>query len=206
MKSTALADVYYAGAYQPERRIDFNGFLWARAGGGVLIDPMPLTPEQAEFAAGTGPIDWILLTNFDHLRAAPELAAHCGAKIVAPAGERERFGDRAALVDHWFERREDLPGDLAATIDVHLLRGGKSPVEAAFVLEPLRAVVFGDLVRSHESGVLRLLPEPKLADRARALADVAALPGPFAAVLLGDGDSLFNGAQDALDALLATGV
>ena len=201
MKSTVLEGLYYSGEYQPDRRIDFNGFLWAREGGGVLIDPMPLSEPQAEFAAGTGSIDWILLTNFDHLRAAPELARRFGAKVVAPAAERGRFGEAASQVDHWFESRADLPGGLAEVVDVHLLHGGKSEVEAAFVLEPLRAVVFGDLVRSHESGRLRLLPEPKLSDAARALEDVRALPGPFEAVLLGDGDSLFLNAQGALDAL-----
>lgn len=204
MKSTVLPGLHYAGVWQPDRRIDFNGFLWARDGGGVLIDPMPMTAEQREFAAGTGSIDWILLTNFDHLRAAPELASHFGAKVAAPAGERERFGDAQSAVDHWFSSRDDLPGDLGRSIDVALLRGGKSAVEAAFVIEPLKAVVFGDLVRSHESGTLRLLPEPKLADRAQALADVSGLPGGLEAVLLGDGDCLFRGAQAALDELTAS--
>ncbi|QDU65583.1 MBL fold metallo-hydrolase [Engelhardtia mirabilis] len=203
MKSTVLPDLYYSGVYQPDRRIDFNGFLWARSGGGVLIDPMSLDESQLAFAQGTGSIDWILLTGFDHLRAAPELAQRFGAQIAAPAGERGRFGEAADKVSHWFEGRDGLPGDLGQVIDVHLLHGGKSEVEAAFVLEPLRAVVFGDLVRSHESGRLRLLPEPKLSDGARALREVAQLPGPFDAVLLGDGDSLFRGAQAALEELTA---
>ena len=66
---------------------------------------------------------------------------------------------------------------------VHWLGGGKSEAEPAFVIEPMRAAIFGDLVRSHESGRLRLLPDPKLSDRERAIADVRALGVDFDVVL-----------------------
>lgn len=204
MKSTKLAGLFYSGRYQPDRRIDFNGFLWKRAGGNVLIDPMPLDEGEQAFLREQGGASWILVTNADHLRAAPELAQALGARIAAPEGERARLGDQAARVDHWFDGRDSLPDGLGSEIDVRYLGGGKSEREAQLVIEPLRALVCSDLIRSHESGVLRLLPEPKLSDAARAAADVRALGTDFDAVLLGDGDCLFHGARAALEELHAS--
>ena len=201
MKSTRLPGVFYSAVYQPDRRIDFNGFLWVREGGNVLIDPMPLDDEQLAFVREAGGADWILVTNADHLRAAPELAESLGAKIAAAEAERPRFGEHEGRIAHWFTDRESLPAGLGADVDVRWLRGGKSAAEPAFVLEPLGALVCGDLLRSHESGRLRLLPDPKLSDAAQAAADVRALGTDFDAVLLGDGDCLFTGARAALTEL-----
>lgn len=201
MKSTRLPGLHYSAVYQPDRRIDFNGFFWECEGGNLLIDPMPLPPDQLAYVLERGGARWILVTNADHLRAAPELADELGAEIVAPEAEHERFGARSGCVKHWFEDRATLPGDLGRAIDVRWLGGGKSEREPAFVLEPLGAILFGDLVRSHESGRLRLLPEPKLSDPGRAAADVRALGADYRAVLLGDGDCIFLGAREALEEL-----
>ena len=203
MKSTNLPGLFYSGRYQADRRIDFNGFLWKRESGNVLIDPMPLDDDELAFVGEQGGARWILVTNADHLRAAPELARALGARVAAPEVERPRFGERAEHVDHWFEGRETLPDGLGREIDVRYLGGGKSEREAQLVLEPLGSLVCSDLIRSHESGTLRLLPEPKLADPARAAADVRALGTDFDAVLLGDGDCLFRGARAALEDLHA---
>jgi glyoxylase-like metal-dependent hydrolase (beta-lactamase superfamily II) len=206
MKSTLLPGLCYWSEYQPDRRLDFNGFAWVGPGapeGGLLIDPLPLSPAALAWLREQGGARWILLTNFDHLRAAPELARLLSAQVVAPAQERGRFGAAGAAVDHWFGARDELPAPLRRSIDVRWLRGGKSEVEAAFVLEPLRTLLCGDLVRSHESGRLRLLPPPKLSAPALAAADVRALGCDYDALLLGDGDCLFRGARAALEQLAA---
>jgi len=145
-----------------------------------------------------GGADWILLTNYDHVRAAPVLADVLGARILAPEGERERFGPDAGVVHAWFSTSADLPGDLREAVEVFELRGGKSPIEVALYLRAPGALVFGDLVRSHVCGQLTLLPEPKLTDRASALESLSALRSPAPqAVLLGDGDSFFHHAAEA---------
>jgi hypothetical protein len=139
------------------------------------------------------------LTNADHLRAAPELKAEFGARLAAPACERERLGAAAAEVDLWLAPDAELPAELGEVLAVHWVRGGKSELEAAFELRALDALVFGDIVRSHVSGELRLLPDPKLSDRAAAAADLAPLLArTWRAVLLGDGDSLFRDADGAV--------
>lgn len=196
MKATAIEDLFYWSVYQPDRRIDFNGVYWRRAVGGVLIDPMPLSEEAASWLrAQDSGVRWIVVTNADHLRDAVALREAFGARVVAPEADRSSLEGR---VDDWYGETTPLPGDLASVIDVHWLRGGKTPAEAVLHLPSLGAVYFGDAVRSHESGVLRLLPDAKVADRRQLERDVAALRElPFDAVLLGDGDCLFTGARSA---------
>lgn len=198
MKSTILQGLRYWSVYQPARCIDFNGFAWQRPDGKtLLVDPMPLDDAQI---AGLNDVDWILLTNADHLRAAKELAAELGASIAAPDCDREALAD--AGVTAWFGPDQDLPGALSDHLDVHWIHGGKTPAEAALRLRSLDAVLFGDAVRSHVSGALRLLPDEKVQDAARLRADVAEIAAREAeAVLLGDGDCIFHGATAALRSL-----
>ncbi|MEZ5979051.1 MAG: hypothetical protein R3F34_12615 [Planctomycetota bacterium] len=200
MKSTRIQGVHYWSRYQPDRRIDFNGFFVADPSGGVLLDPMPLAPEEVSELHALGGVRTILVTNADHARAAASLRTETGARIVAPACDRELLGDDFA--DDWFESSDDLPPGMSTRFQLAWLRGGKRPQEAAFWIEPCRAWYFGDAVRSHESGRLRLLPDPKIADRDALVASVRGLSGrDVQAILLGDGDCIFNGAREAFEAL-----
>ncbi|MGE0143395.1 MAG: MBL fold metallo-hydrolase [Planctomycetota bacterium] len=203
MKDTAIRGIHFWSEYQPDRRIDFHGWLWRRADGNVAFDPLPLSDDGARWMEAAGGLRWILLTNADHLRASESLATRFGAKIFAPQPDRDRFGERARSIGGWFTGVADLPEPLAESLSVHWLRGGKSEFEAAFHLRPERAVLFGDAVRSHASGVLRLLPDDKLRDRARLIADLRSLRDlPIEAILLGDGDPIFCGARNAWLAFL----
>ncbi len=204
LKKTSLPGLAYWSRPQPERGIDFNGFLWVRPTGNALIDPLELDAPEVEALRREGGASWILLTNFDHLRAAPALRATLGARVLAPAEERPRFGRDAAQVDHWYTDGADLPGGLADELRVFALRGGKSAYEAAFYLVAARALVFGDLVRCHLSGALRLLPDEKLSDRGAAIESLLPLRElDVRAVLLGDGDCFFHAGDRALAQLFA---
>jgi len=204
MKTTRLEGVRYWGEYQPDRHIDFNGFHWQSPAGGVLIDPMPLDEAQLEELRSLGGAAWIVVTNREHLRAAPQLREALGARVLAPAEERERLCDDACHIDGWFSSTADLPPELGACLQVVPLHGGKSPMEPALYLAPLQALYFADLVRSHASGALRLLPDEKIRDRAAVLTSLREVADlPVEAVLLGDGDGLYRGADEALRELLA---
>jgi glyoxylase-like metal-dependent hydrolase (beta-lactamase superfamily II) len=203
LKATCLPGVHYWGRPQLDRGIDFNGFLWCREGGNVLVDPMEVDEPELARIQELGGARWILLTNFDHMRAAAPLARLLEAEVHAPAEERERFGPDGAAVTGWFTTAADLPGDLPGSVEVHALRGGKSACETALWLAEPRALLFGDLVRSHESGRLRLLPPPKVSDPAAVKASLEPLlEHPADAILLGDGDSLFRGGREALAELV----
>jgi len=89
------------------------------------------------------------------------------------------------------------------------VRGGKSECEMALYLAPLRALVFGDVVRSDVSGRLTLLPDGKLSDKGAVLDSLRrAIPLSFEAILIGDGDCVFQDARETffrmLDALAGT--
>ena len=203
IKQTRLAGLSYWGEAQPDRGIDFNGFHWKRAAGSVLIDPMPLDAAGLAEIRELGGARWILVSNADHLRAAESLKQALSAKLLAPTQDRERFGDQAGLVDGWFASAAELPAELRDDVQVFPLHGGKSPMEPALYLVPLQALYFADLVRCHESGRLRLLPDPKLTDRQLLVSDLKKLPElKLEAILLGDGDGIYNGAAQALRQLL----
>jgi glyoxylase-like metal-dependent hydrolase (beta-lactamase superfamily II) len=203
IKKTALQGIYYWSRFQSDRGIDFNGFLWTRPDGNVLIDPMDLNEVELGAVRAKGGARWILLTNFDHLRDAIGLKRTFGAELLAPAEDRERFGDQAGEVDRWFEVAEDLPAELQGALQIHPLRGGKSPVELALFLRGPGALLFGDLVRSHVSGELMLLPDAKLADRGAAIGSLQPLRAlPIRGLLLGDGDCIFYHAKEAFEEFL----
>lgn len=198
MKDTILSGLHTWSQFQDKRRVDFNGFFWARPEGGLLVDPLPMTGDQVRFVDEHGGARWIVLTNADHWRATGELKPRFRAEVFAPAGDRSWLGERAAMVDGWFEHRGQLPAGLREVVDVRWIRGGKTPAEAVLYLEPLRALLFGDAVRSDRCGGLRLLPDDKIADRDQVVADLLALRDVHQhAVLLGDGDSLWTGARSA---------
>lgn len=169
----------------------------------MLIDPMPLADAQLEWLASQpGGVRFVILTTGDHRRDSDRLAARFSAQILAPAGDQEMLDGLAAEV---FDVEAGLPMSLGNDIEVFWIRGGKTDAEAALLLKPLRALVFGDAVRSHASGLLRLLPDPKIQDRRRLELDVAAIAArdDFDTVVLGDGDSLFRGGREALTSLVA---
>jgi hypothetical protein len=93
---------------------------------------------------------------------------------------------------------EILPGLRAVALE-----GSKTPGELALILEE-STLITGDLIRSHEGGKLCLLPNAKLADKARAYLSVQRLAefGPFEAILPGDGWPVFRDGQNVLEDLL----
>jgi hypothetical protein len=138
----------------------------------------------------------VVVTNSDHLRDAPALAARWSAELVGPAGERGALGADAA---RWLSTDDTVVDGLVAVA----LDGSKTKGELALILEGT-TLITGDLVRSHAGGTLCLLPDPKLSDRAAAITSVRALSarGPFDAVLVGDGWPIFRDGQARLDELL----
>ncbi len=201
MKRLHRADMFQWSAFDEARDLDFHGTLIALPTGNVAIDPMPLSDHDAAHIASLGGVGWVNISNADHVRAAGDFQARFGARIGAPAAER---GDRAyegLRIDHWLEDGELL----GCGIRVRAMRGSKTPGELAFVTPEGDTVITGDLVRGHHAGALHLLPEPKLSDRAAALASVRALLElpKLRHVVVGDGFSVFHRGREALLELVA---
>jgi len=198
VKSLHRPDLFAWSSFDEARNVDFSGTLWRRRDGNVLFDPMPLTDHDLAHAHELGGVAWIAITNADHVRAAAELAVVFGAKLAAPAGDRERPDLDGVPVALWLEDGDEFLG--ARVIG---MQGSKTPGELAFLLGD--TLLCGDLVRGQRAGSLNLLPDPKLADKAAAVASVARLAdlGP-SAVLVGDGQSVFRDGEARLRDLLAS--
>lgn len=197
MKRLHRPDLYGWSEFNPDRNLDFHSVLWVRDGGNVAIDPLPLSAHDRAHLDQLGGVAVIVVTNSDHTRAAAALADATGADLCAPAGERDTF---PIACTRWLgDGDEVVPGLRALALD-----GSKTPGELALVLDGT-TLITGDLVRAHEGGRLTVLPDAKLADRARAVASVrrlAALPD-LDAVLPGDGWPVFRGGGAALAELAA---
>lgn len=197
MKALHRPDLFGWSAFDQDRDVDFNGVAWVAHGGTVLVDPMPMGSHDVAHLLGLGPVGWIVITNSDHTRAASELAAITGARIAGPAGEQADF---PLSCDAWLADGDVLVPGLVALA----MAGSKTPGELVLQVEG-DTLITGDLVRAHRAGSLMMLPDPKLRDRAAAVASVrrlAALPGTRA-VLVGDGWPVFHDGQARLQELAA---
>ena len=186
MKTLHRPDCFAWSAFQSDRNIDFNGFLWVRPNGNVAIDPLPLSAHDQRHLAALGGLKAILLTNSDHVRNAVELAQKTGATIYGPAGEMENFPIACA---HWLSDG-DTPFE---GLKVLALSGSKTPGELAFVLDET-TLFCGDLVRAHSAGSLMILPPEKLQNAAAARESVRRLAAleNLEAILVCDGWSIFR--------------
>lgn len=194
MKLLHRPDLFQWSTFDESRNIDFNGHLWVRPGGNVAIDPLPMSPHDQAHLDKLGGVAWIVVTNSDHTRDAFALAERTGAKLAAPAAERDMW---PWAVDRWLADGDELvPGLIAHTLD-----GSKTPGELALVLEGT-TLITGDLVRAHQADVLHLLPDAKLTDRGAALASLCRLSGyALEAIVVGDGWCVFRDGQARLAAL-----
>ncbi len=201
MKSLHRPDLFAWSVFDEPRNVDFTGHMWVRPEGNVLFDPMPMSDHDRAHLEGLGGARWILISNADHVRDAGRLAAELGARVGAPADEADR-AEFAALaaggsVD-W------IPADSThgpTGVRCITMRGSKSAGEFAFLL-PGGVLITGDLVRAQRAGSLNLLPDPKLEDKAAAIASVGRLADlEVSAVLVGDGQSVFRDGKARLQEL-----
>jgi hypothetical protein len=197
MKSLHRPDLYSWSAFDEARNVDFHGVCLARPDGNVLVDPMPLSAHDRAHLERLGGAAWIVVTNSDHTRAAQDIAAWTGAKIAGPAAEEDTF---PFPCDRWLAAGDSVVPGLV----VHTVSGSKTPGEVALVLDGT-TLITGDLIRAHVAGSLMILPDPKLVDKAAAVASVRALAAlaDIDTVLVGDGWPLFGNGGVALRALAA---
>ncbi|HXU70764.1 MAG TPA: MBL fold metallo-hydrolase [Polyangia bacterium] len=196
MKRLHRRDLWCWSVFNERLNIDFNSFLWTRAEGNVVIDPLPMSAHDRAHLATLGGVEWIVLTNSDHLRDARTLVEHTGAKLAGPAAERERF---PIACDAWISERDPLLPWRAFEME-----GSKTPGELALLLDG-GTLITGDLVRAHRPASLMMLHRDQgLADEAAAresIARLAVLPH-LEAVLVGDGWCLFADCHESLRALV----
>lgn len=194
MKQLHKDNLYCWSSFDRERNIDFNSYLWVKAGGNVVIDPLPLCEHDAAHLDALGGVAWVVLTNSDHVRDVAAFIAR-GAKVAGPSAERQTLG---VACDRWLADGDDIEG-----AEVLELGGSKTPGEIALVLEGDTLVV-GDLIRGQRGGRLNMLPPAKLMDAAEARESATRLANLEAieAVLVGDGWPVFRNGHARLNEML----
>lgn len=198
MQRLGLTDAYQWSIRQPDRGIYFNSLLFVRERGNIAIDPLPLEPDQRRQVDGLGGIASIILTNRDHARAAVELRAAYGAKILASVEEAPLFG---FPIDETFgDGAELFPGAFALA-----LGDQKTPGEVAIHLPAEKTAIVGDAMIGTPAGALSLLADEKYADPQAAVLGLRRIWScNVQTLLLGDGACIFGNADEAIGALLET--
>ena len=192
MKQLHRSDLFNWSEFNEERNIDFNGTLWLSPAGNVLIDPVTFTEHDINHLESLGGAAHVIITNSDHVRDAAKILLITGAKCWGPAAEKENF---PISCDGWLsEEEQPIKG-----IEVFCLNGSKTPGELALLIDN-KTLVTGDLIRSHEGGHLRILPEEKLQNRELALKSIKRMASitNIQAVIPGDGWPVFNYGHEAL--------
>ena len=197
MQATIVPGVLMWSVWQPDRNMYFNSFFVKTGEGNFVVDPLAGDDALFERIEVEGGVDWIVITNRDHQRAAGGFAERFGAKIAASEGD-------APLLDLHVDRqlRDD---DLILGARVLTFNGLKTPGEIALWLRDGRALIVGDALWGEPAGSLRLMPPQKLADPAAAILSLRKLRAVHPEhVLVGDGACVFGNAMAMLQAVYET--
>lgn len=183
--------------WQPDRNVYFNSHFVYGGEENVLVDPLPLDDADAAEIAAHGGVQWIVITNRDHERAAGDAARRYGAKIAA---SKPDLHEMSVHVDRVL--RDD---DLIAGARVIALDGLKTAGEFALWLRSKRTLIVGDALWGDPAGSLRMLPDEKLADPLRAARSLRRLRAVHPShLLVGDGAPIFDRAYQAITDFLET--
>ena len=179
--------------FSQEKQIDFNGLLLTANDHCVLVDPPPMEAADRTAILKGPPVDYVLLTNRDHVREAEACRRDFKAKVYAPAADAPLMG---FPIDKTFQDGELLPGGIWV---IHL-NDMKSPGESALFLARGKGyVILGDALIGKPAGQLNLLPAEKFADVNKARQGLTRLLNyTFDTVLVGDGASILTGGKEAV--------
>lgn len=183
-------------AWQPDRGMMFNSYLFERDGGFVAVDPLPLDDASLDEIARLGRLHTIVLTNRDHERGAQTLRDRFDARILANEAEAPLF---KVPIDETFQNGAEV---FAGAFAIELSHG-KTPGEVALYLPAANAAIVGDALIGMPAGALSLLPDEKLENRERFVLTLRKLWAlQLRTLLLCDGQPLFGNADEAIGTLL----
>jgi len=179
--------------FSEEKQLDFNGLLLTMNDHRILVDPPPLDTEARMAVLKGPPLDYIVLTNRDHVRETEACQREFQAKVYVPADDAAQMD---ISPDKTYEDGELLPGGLWV---IHL-EGMKSPGESALFLERGKGIlIVGDALIGKPPNHLSLLAAEKLPDVGKAKEGLRRLlKYNFDMVLVGDGASILAEGKEAV--------
>ena len=193
-----LPDIWQWSWFSDEKQLDFNGLFLMIGEHKILVDPPPMTAEARAVIRRHEPIDYIVITNRDHLREAVCYQAELKCQVRVPEADAAQMDVKPTKT---YQDGELLPGGIWA---IHL-KDQKSPGESALFIERGQGVlIVGDALIGKPSGSVRLLPAEKYVDVQKAKDGLCRLLRyNFDSLLVGDGVSILSGGKQQVEQLLS---
>src|SRR5215217_50844 len=192
-----LPGMWQWSSFSEEKQLDFNGLFRMIGEHKVLVDLPPMTAEASTFIRRNGPVDYIVITNRDHVRQAAACQSEFKCQLQVPDADAAQMDVRPTKT---FKDGELLPGGLWV---IHL-KDQKSPGESALFIQQGRGVlIVGDALIGKPAGAVSMLAADKYADATKAKEGLQRLlKYQFESLLVGDGTSILAAAKQPVERLL----
>ncbi|ULA61002.1 MAG: hypothetical protein LZF60_280038 [Nitrospira sp.] len=189
-----LPGIWQWSWFSDEKQLDFNGLFLTVGEHKIVIDPPPLTSEASTLIRRQGALDYIIVTNRDHLREAAAYQAEFRCQLQVPEADASQMDVKPTKT---YKDGELLPGGIWAI----QLKDQKSPGESALYIQQGKGVlIVGDALIGKPAGALSLLPSERYGDVAKAKEGLRRLlKYNFDSILVGDGASIIFGAKQAVE-------
>jgi glyoxylase-like metal-dependent hydrolase (beta-lactamase superfamily II) len=194
-----LPGIWQWSWFSDEKQLDFNGLFLTVGEHRILVDPPPMKPEDVLQIRKGGRVDYILITNRDHLREAVAYKAEFACQLWLPEIDAPQMDVKP---DKTYKDGELLSGGIWA---VHL-QHQKSPGECALFIQQGKGVlIVGDALIGKPRGSVSMLPREKYADPVKARDGLRRLlKYNFDTLLVGDGASILSDAKPVVETVLNT--
>ena len=185
-----LPGIWQWSWFSDEKHLDFNGLFLTVGEHRILVDPPPMTAADVQQVQRGGRLDYILITNRDHLREAAAYKAQFACQLWLPEVDAPQMDVKP---DKMYKDGELLSGGIWA---VHL-QNQKSPGECALFIQHGKGImIVGDALIGKPPGSVSMLPPEKYADPVKARDGLRRLlKYHFDTLLVGDGASILSGAK-----------
>ena len=185
--------------FSKEKQLNFNGLFLTVGEHRILVDPPPLTAEATTVIRRQGQLDYIIVTNRDHVREAQACREDFGCQLFVPDADAPQMDLKPTRT---FKDGELLPGGIWV---IHLLDQKSAGESALFIQQGKGVLIVGDALIGKPPGALTMLPGEKYHDVVKAKEGLRRLlKYNFDAVLVGDGTSIITGAKAAVEKALVS--
>lgn len=189
-----LPGIWQWSCFSEEKQLDFNGLFLTVGEHKIVIDPPPMTAEASTLIRRQGALDYIIVTNRDHVREAATYQAEFRCQLQVPEADAPQMDVSPSKT---YKDGELLPGG----IWVVQLKDQKSPGESGLYIQQGKGVlIVGDALIGKPAGALSLLATEKYGDVVKAKEGLRRLlKYNFDSILVGDGASIIFGAKQAVE-------
>lgn len=189
-----LPGIWQWSWFSEEKQIDFNGLFLNVGEHRIVVDPPPMTAEASTVIRRQGALDYIIVTNRDHVREALAYQDEFRCQLQVPEVDAPQMDVKPSKT---FKDGELLPGGIWV---IHL-NAQKSPGESALYIQQGKGVlIVGDALIGKPAGSLNLLAPEKYDDVVKARDGLRRLlKYNFDSILVGDGTNILFGAKQAVE-------